>query len=100
MIDMEVTVTSSTQGDRHIQTRIRVRIPKQYHQDPIISDLIRQYGVTVNITAALLSVNAKEDGWFDLELRGTVAQVQSALGYLNDLNLEIWRESDEQQSGW
>jgi hypothetical protein len=29
------------------------------------------YGVTVNISAALLGANARDDGWFDLQLRGT-----------------------------
>jgi ABC-type methionine transport system ATPase subunit len=91
---------SSTNDNRHIQHRIRVQIPKTYHQEPIISDLISRYGVTVNITAALLSANAKEDGWFDLELRGTIGQVQSALAYLNDLNLKTWHGDDNPEDGW
>lgn len=91
---------SSTHNDRHAQTRIRIRISKQYHQEPILSELITRYGITINITAALLSVNAKEDGWFDLELRGTVEQIHSALEYLNDLSLEIWHDSDSQHESW
>lgn len=90
---------SSVNDNRHIQYRIRVQIPKTYHQEPIISDLITHYGVTVNITAALLSANAKEDGWFDLELRGTIGQVQSALAYLNDLNLKTWHGNNDQRMG-
>lgn len=90
----------SSNPDRHTQTRIRIRIPKQYHQEPILSDLIAQYKLTINIQAALLTPNAKEDGWFDLELRGTVEQVQNALVYLNDLSLEIWHDSDAHQETW
>ncbi|MCU0524940.1 MAG: NIL domain-containing protein [Elainella sp. Prado103] len=86
--------------DRHTQMQIRLRISKQYHQEPIISELIARYGVTVNILGALLSQNAREDGWFDLELRGNTAQVNSALNYLNDLNLQIWRDSDANDTGW
>lgn len=79
-------------------TRIRIRIPKRYQQEPIISNLITQHGLTVNIQAALLGANAREDGWFDLELHGSVAQIESALIYVNDLDLEIWH--DRSEDGW
>lgn len=83
---------------QNAQVRIRLRIPKRYHQEPIISNLITQHGLTVNIQAALLGANAREDGWFDLELHGSVAHIESALIYLNDLDLEIWQGNDE--DGW
>lgn len=86
---------SSQNNDRKTQVRIRLRIPKRYQQEPIISNLISQYGLTVNIAAALLSANAREDGWFDLDLQGTTAHVQSALIYLNDLDLEVWHDTSE-----
>lgn len=91
---------SAFQDDRPIQTRIRVRIPKQYQKEPVISDLITRYGITVNITAALLSANAREDGWFDLELSGRASSVHTALDYLNDLNMEIWHDSNDPTEGW
>jgi ABC-type methionine transport system ATPase subunit len=83
-------------SDRHTQLRVRMRIPKQYQQEPIISNLITRYGLTVNIAAALLSANGREDGWFDLRLQGTEGQIQSALIDLNDLDLEIWYDADEE----
>lgn len=89
-------MATQTNDTRHTQTRIRIRIPKEYHQEPVISKLISQHGLTVNITAALLSVNAREDGWFDLDLQGTVEQIRSALIYLNDLDLEIWHGSENE----
>lgn len=73
--------------------RIRLRIPKEYHQEPVISRLVSDYGLTVNISAAILGSNAVGDGWFDLDLQGTTAQIDSALIYLNDLDLEVWDES-------
>lgn len=85
---------------RHAQTRIRVRIPKNLHQEPVISRLVSHHGITVNINAALLSVNARDDGWFDLELRGTSPQIESGLTYLNELDLEIWGESTPEEDGW
>lgn len=89
-----VKLSSLNNDHRQAQTRIRICIPKRYQQEPIISKLISEYGLTVNIAAALLGANAREDGWFDLELQGTVPQIQTALLYLNDLDLEIWYESE------
>lgn len=84
---------------RPTHTRIRIRIPKGYHQEPIISRLISKHGLTVNITAALLGGNAQGDGWFDLELRGTAQQIQSGLIYVDELDLEVWHEATE-EDGW
>jgi ABC-type methionine transport system ATPase subunit len=84
---------SISEDHRPTQKRIRVRIPKEYQQDPVISHLVSHYGLTVNIAAALLSANAREDGWFDLELQGSLPQIESALTYMNELDLEIWGES-------
>lgn len=54
--------------NRSTRTRIRIRIPKEYGDEPIISKLVSQYGLTVNISAAFLGASARDDGWFDLEL--------------------------------
>ncbi|WP_250124785.1 NIL domain-containing protein [Chroococcidiopsis sp. CCMEE 29] len=86
--------------NRPTQTRIKIRIPKDLHEEPVISRLISHHGVTVNIAAALLSANSRDDGWFDLELRGRASQVQSALTYLNELDLEIWGQSNSEEDGW
>lgn len=69
--------------------RIRLRIPKDYHQEPVISRLVSEYGLTVNIAAAILGANAVGDGWFDLDLQGTNTQIQSGLNYLQELELEV-----------
>jgi ABC-type methionine transport system ATPase subunit len=95
--------TDLLEGDRpHSHARIRIRVPKRYQQEPIISNLITQHGLTVNIAAALLGANGREDGWFDLNLQGSQAEIQGALLYLNDLDLEIWHETDSDSDceGW
>lgn len=101
--DQETTTVAAapaTEGDQRItQTRVRLRIPKSYHQEPVISRLVSHYGLTVNITAAILGANARDDGWFDLELRGRVPQINSALTYLNELDLEVWNSPDS-DDGW
>lgn len=84
---------------RAIACRIRVRVPKSYHREPVISKLSTDYGLDVTISAALLGANGNEDGWFDLVLWGQHAQIQNGLLYLNDLNLEIWYDNDE-ADGW
>jgi ABC-type methionine transport system ATPase subunit len=83
-----------TSDDTITHQRIRLRIPKEYHQEPVISRLVSNYGLTVNITAAILGSNAIGDGWFDLDLQGTTEQIKNALIYLNDLDLEIWDGSE------
>ncbi len=86
--------------DRPTQTRIKIHIPKDLHEEPVISRLVSEHGVTVNISAALLGANVRDDGWFDLELRGKQSQIQSALTYLDELDLEIWDEEKDEQDGW
>jgi ABC-type methionine transport system ATPase subunit len=98
---LELNNTIETLGaDRPTQTRIRIRIPKEYNNEPIISRLVSHHGVTVNIAAALLGANGRDDGWFDLELQGTSRQIESALTYLDELDLEMWGESNPEEDGW
>ncbi|WP_019498108.1 NIL domain-containing protein [Pseudanabaena sp. PCC 6802] len=86
---------------RPTRANITVRIAKDYHQEPVISHLISKYGVTVNITAALLGENKQEDGWFNLELQGTNRQIRSALNYLNELDVEFWHQNtSDRHEGW
>lgn len=91
---------SSLQTSRPTQARIKIHIPKNLHEEPVISRLVSHHGVTVNISAALLGANLRDDGWFELELRGKAEQIQSALTYLNDLDLEIWGQSKAESDGW
>lgn len=94
-------MANPTQFDpRPTSTRIRLRIPKTYQEEPVISRLISDYGLTVNIAAALLGANARDDGWFDLDLRGTPEQITNALIYINELDLELWDQSNSEQDGW
>ncbi|AKG24027.1 NIL domain-containing protein [Calothrix sp. 336/3] len=85
--------------ENHINhKRIRVRIPRDYHQEPVISRLVSDCGLTINITAAILGANAVGDGWFDLDLKGTNEQIAHGLQYLHDLKLEVWDGSEP--SAW
>ncbi|HBW58251.1 MAG TPA: ABC transporter [Oscillatoriales bacterium UBA8482] len=101
-IDQENTDLSELNAREKYQSdsRIRVRIPKEYHQEPVISRLASDYGLQVNIIGAILGQNAREDGWFDLLLKGTPQQIDSAMIYLSDLDVEIWRDSQSEVDGW
>ena len=88
------------QTSRPTQVKIKIHIPKTLHEEPVISRLVSHYGITVNISAALLGANTRDDGWFELDLRGKVEQIQNALIYLNELDLEIWSQSAPQEDGW
>ncbi|MCC5638122.1 NIL domain-containing protein [Nostoc sp. CHAB 5844] len=76
-----------------IHKQIRLRIPRNFHQEPIISRLVSDYGLTINITAAILGANAVGDGWFGLNLQGTQAQIDNAIKHLQEIELEIWDEN-------
>ncbi|MEH1842975.1 MAG: NIL domain-containing protein [Nostoc sp.] len=52
---------------------MQVRIPKDLHEEPVISRLVSHFQVTVIIADAQVSANVPQDSCFDLELRGTVS---------------------------
>ena len=79
---------------RPVTKDVKIRIPEDLHSKPVISNLISQHGVTVNIVSATLGVNAGS-GWFHLDLKGSAAQIQTAIAYLNDLDIEIWEDNSE-----
>lgn len=91
---------TSLEAQRITTSFITLRVSKSYHQEPVISNLISKHGLTVNITAAILGENAKDDGWFSLELRGKNHQIQSGLAYLQELDLEIWSKSHIDEENW
>ncbi|TYQ31089.1 NIL domain-containing protein [Pseudanabaena sp. UWO310] len=76
---------------RPITKDVKIRIPEDLHDEPVISQLISQYGVVVNIVSASLGAHAGS-GWFHLTLQGTHSQIQTAIAYLNDLDIEIWED--------
>jgi ABC-type methionine transport system ATPase subunit len=96
-----VTTLGNSENIRLNKTNITMRVPTSYHQEPIISHLVSDHGVTVNITSALLGENAKQDGWFNLELQGSERQIQSAMIYLEELDLEVWeRHARAEEDSW
>ncbi|MFB2771194.1 NIL domain-containing protein [Pelatocladus sp. BLCC-F211] len=62
--------------------RLQLCISKNHYHTPVISELVSRYGVTVNITGALLKPDIQNDGWFDLEIWGRQDQLFSSFSYL------------------
>lgn len=93
---MHTTTESEPENDltveqgQTIQTKVQVCIPKNYRAQPVIAGLVSRYGLTINITNALLCADAQDDGWFDLELWGRRRQIRLGLRYLKQLGLKIW----------
>lgn len=79
---------------------IFIQIPQDYYEEPIISTLIQKYHISVNIEGASLGSRGKGDGWFKLELQGTEENINSALFYLNDLNIKVWTRNQDEEDGW
>ncbi|USR90806.1 NIL domain-containing protein [Phormidium yuhuli AB48] len=78
-----------------IHQTIRLCIPKKYQKEPIISKLISEYHLNVNICAALLGADSYSSGWFDLDLDGEENSIQAAIAYLTDLDVLV-KTSEEQ----
>jgi hypothetical protein len=70
--------------------RLQLCVLKSYYEEPIISQLVSHYGLTINITSARLQPDIQDDGWFDLDLWGRTKQLYSSLSYLEKLGLPIW----------
>lgn len=82
------------------QLRVRLYIPAHYQQEPVISRLISNYGLVVNITGAILESNSHSNGCFDLELRGSFEQIRRGLSYLNSLQIQVIGKPNPAGDSW
>ncbi len=72
-------------------TRLKAKlyIDKKYHSQPIISQLVSKFGVTINITSAILKLDTKYNGYFDLDIWGKEEQIKSVMYHLEKLGLSF-----------
>ena len=75
-----------------MQKTIRIQVPQSLHQVPVISTLISEYKLIVNIRGAILDQKAIGGGWFDLLLDGEDVDIEQSILYLKDRGVEIWNE--------
>lgn len=79
-------------------THLRIRV-YLCQQEPIIARLISQYGLSVSITRAVLE-DQDFPKQFDLELQGTIDQIQEALAYLVSVSLLVQGKPNVDGDGW
>ena len=65
---------------------IRLIYPPQLLDVPIINQLIRRYELTVNILRAQVG---PDEGWVDIQLTGTSAAIEDAMGWLSAKGVEV-----------
>ncbi len=70
-----------------ITKRIHFKFPPKAAEQPVVTRLVRDYDLDVNIFRAL--VNQKEEGFMMLDLTGDDINISRGLDYLNSLNIEI-----------
>jgi NIL domain len=95
-LNLPPAIASFSEDNRLTQAQIKLWIPQNYHREPILSHLISDHGITVNITAAPCTSNLRDDRWFSLELRGKAKQIRSALAYLDKNKLQLFQGSPAQ----
>ncbi|MBF2047088.1 MAG: NIL domain-containing protein [Elainella sp. C42_A2020_010] len=88
----------ATHVEKQPTAHLRVRV-YLYQQEPIVSHLISQFGLSVNVNQVVL-----EDQVFprqiDLELHGTIAQVQQGLAYLASVSLAVQGKPNADGDSW
>ncbi|MCK5340120.1 MAG: 4Fe-4S binding protein [Desulfobulbaceae bacterium] len=69
-------------------TRIYIlRFPKDIIDQPIICNLVKEYGVDFNILQA--SISLQDEGLMVIELMGTKASIKKGVSYLKKIGVKI-----------
>jgi ABC-type methionine transport system ATPase subunit len=80
--------------------RLRLRIPHDQVQKPILADLVRQFPVQLNIRAAMLASSGHEDGWFDVQLDAEDDTLKAAIAHLKEQGVELYFETPADTEDW
>jgi NIL domain len=86
---------SSASPDKILHS-IDIHIPPQLHQEPVLATLISNYHLIVNFKAAVLDRKGTGGGWFNLNLEGYPQDIDEALKYLQNLEVEIFAHGSVQ----
>jgi hypothetical protein len=66
---------------------IMLHYPRKLADKPIISNLIREYDITVNITRA--RIDQDEEGTLVIEISGSKKNIDAGLDYLRELGISF-----------
>jgi NAD-dependent dihydropyrimidine dehydrogenase PreA subunit len=73
---------------REVTKNIMLHYPRHLTEKPVISDLIKKYDLTINISRA--RIDPDEEGTLVIELAGLKENVDAGLGFLKDLGV-VWK---------
>lgn len=91
---------SNALRDTPTTIRLQLGIPKLYPKEPVISQLISSYGITVKVVRDSLEPKTDASRWFDVELTATPQQLQEGLAFLQSLAIEIIGKANPGCDGW
>jgi L-aspartate semialdehyde sulfurtransferase ferredoxin len=91
--------THSRTVDPCTQLRLTLVIPVQAQPERIISRLITDYGLTVNLVRTVFTTDKRPEQ-YDLRLSGSIAQIQTALAYFASLHLTIKGRANPDGDSW
>ncbi|MBW4444726.1 MAG: NIL domain-containing protein [Plectolyngbya sp. WJT66-NPBG17] len=80
--------------------RLRLEIPASYQQEPILSRLISDFDLVVNITGARLSKDITIYSYYDLEIQGAPQKINCGLIYLKSLDIRIMGKPNAVEDEW
>jgi hypothetical protein len=78
-----------SEANLKVSYSVNINIPQRLHQTPVLAHLISNYDLIVNFHAAVLDRKATGGGWFNLDLQGDLQDIEQALNYLRDLEIEM-----------
>jgi ABC-type methionine transport system ATPase subunit len=65
---------------------VRLVFPPSLQDEPVINRLLRRYTFTVNILRANVT---EEQGWMDLHISGSLAEIEEAKSWLLEQGVEV-----------
>lgn len=80
--------------------RLRLDIPSFYDREPILSRLVSDFNLVVNITRAKLGKGSTHESYCDIEIKGTPQQINQGLIYLKSLNLRMIGKPNTAEEDW
>lgn len=66
--------------------KVRLTFPPERITEPIIYNIGQQYRVITNIRRANVT---EESGWVMLEMQGTSEEIERAIDYLKNINVQV-----------
>jgi len=82
-------------GEMIVERKVQLSYPQHLLEQPLIYELIRQFGLLINILEARVTAEA---GWLVIGIRGEQERVQQGLAWIAEqgVQVEVWSEHEEE----